>query len=142
MDGHDVTTRLLARILGQVYRLQDRVDGMTSGVGPAHIYGLLAGIDAAIDRELADVEGVSNAKLDAMADVLEPILQEPEKLEAFKGYYDIEPELEARGITRTEAMQILRYMWADHKFTTVIAKMDSSHSPAECRTFDLGDFEK
>lgn len=142
MSGHDVTTRLLGRILGQVYLLQDRVDGMAPGAGPAQIYGLLTGIDAAIDSELGRIVGVSNAKLDAVADVLEPIFQDSEKLEAFKGYYDIEPELKARGITRTEAIQILTYMWADHKFTTVIAKMDSSHSPAECRTFDLGEFEK
>lgn len=142
MSTHDPTIRLLGRILGEIYRIQNAIEGMTSGGAPARIYGLLNGIDDAIDKELECIEGISNAKLEAAADVLEPILQDAVKLDEFSGFYDIEEELKARGITRSEAMQILKYWWADHRFTALIEKMNSRNSPVECKTFELDEFEK
>ncbi len=75
-------------------------------------------------------------------DVLEPIWADEEKLKNFRGFYDIERELEQRGVHRSDAIAILRYLKANHQFTDVIEKMDSSHSPSECRRFELTEWDR
>ena len=142
MSTHDPATKLLGRILGEIYRIQNATEGMHCGAGPGQIYGLLNGFDEAIDTELDHTKGVSTDKLQAAAELLEPILQDPEKLEQFKGFYDVESALQARGISRTDAMQIFKYWWNDHRFVQLIEKMNSSRSPVECKTFELGEYEK
>ena len=142
MSTHDPTTRLLGRLLGEIYRIQNATKGMVPPAAPGQIYGLLNGIDEAIDLELENTKGISNDKLEAAADVVEPIFHDPDQLEKFTGFYDIEDELTARGITRPEAMQIFTYWKANAKFTPLIEKMNSGNSPIECKTFELNEFEK
>ena len=139
---HDSTTRLLGRILGEVYRIQNAIDGMSAGGGPAQVYGLLNGFEEAIDAELECANGISNEKLSAFADALEPIFHDPEELKNFRGYYQIEKQLSQRGISRTDAIQILTYWKSDGRFVDIIEKMNSSGSPVECKTFELRDYEK
>ena len=142
MSEHDSTKRLPGRILGEIYRIQNATEGMEPVAGPGRIYGLLNGFDEAIDEELEYAKGISNDKLGAVTDVLNPIFDDPERLNQFQGFYDVEKELQARGVSRTEAMKILKYLWNNESFTELIDKMDSSRSPAECRTFELRTYEK
>lgn len=53
----------------------------------------------------------------------------------FKGFYDIERELQEAGVDRAQAIRILTFFQANGQFQELIAKMDTSHSPSECRTF-------
>ena len=142
MKYDDPNTMLLARILAEIYRIQNALDGMATGGSPAQIYGLLNGFDAAIDDEIEVSEGISNEQLEAAAEVLDPIFSDPAKLRKFTGFYDVENELAKRGVSRVDAIKILTYWKAAHRFEELIAKMNSANSPVECKRFELDDFEK
>lgn len=139
---HDAHMKMLARILGEIYRIQNATEGMTPSASGARVYGLLNGFEVSIDRELERAEGISNEKLDATMDVLEEIQIDEKKMADFTGFYDIEPTLLARGVNRADAIQIFTYLKANDQFSDLIEKMDSSNSPQECRTFKIYDYEK
>lgn len=134
------TKLMLGRILGEIYRVESAM-GMDCRAGPARIYGLLKGFETAIDEELAEIGGVEAAKIKAVMDVLEPIWRDEERLAAFTGFYDIEDELEARRVSRGDAIKILSYLNANGQFREVIGKMNSQNSPVECKTFELSEWD-
>ena len=137
--------RALGFLLGQIYRIEKRINHNDSDICPvpeSTIYGLLNGIEPIIDENLPTNMAVSDDDISAVADVLQPYFDDPEKLSEFTGYYQIEPELERRGVSRSKAMLILTYFQSDSSFTNVIEKMDSPGSPSECRTFRIHDYEK
>ena len=133
---------LFGKILGEIYRLQMHTEGMKSGGSPGRIYGLLNGLETEIEAELAAIPFIPKEKYYAVADVLEEYYRDDEKMKKFTGYYTIEGELSRRGVSRSEAMVILTEMKANRRFVELIAKMDSSHSPGECRTFEIDEFNK
>ena len=139
---HDTHMRMLARILGEVYRIQNAIEGMHPSASGSHVYGLLNGFETSIDSELELADGISGDKLRHMEEVLSEIFYDEEKVSQFQGFYDIERELQSRGVTRVDAIKILKFLKADDRFTELIEKMDSSRSPAECRTFELYEYEK
>lgn len=134
------TRLLLGKLLGELYRTQKKVPDCRCAADDAHIYGLLNGFEDAVDHELEMLGYVSKAQVTAVMDVLDPYFQDPTKLKTFKGYYDIENELTERGVDRSQAIKILRRLKAQGAYTDVIAKMDSSGSPAECRTFEISEW--
>ncbi len=115
---------------------------MVCSASDAQIYGLLNGFEGSINEIIERTGDISSEKVQAVMDVLEPIWADEEKLKAFKGYYDIESDLGRRGVNRGDAIAILRYLKANHQFTAIIEKMDSNHSPTECRSFDLTDLDR
>lgn len=135
-------TRLLfGKILGEVYRLQRDSENVSCPASSAQVYALLHGFESAIDDELEMIGEVSKEKLQATMDVLDPIWSDREKLEKFKGFYDIEHELDSKGVSRGDAIRILKFLKANHQFTEIIDKMDTSNSPSECRRFDLSEWD-
>ncbi|MDL1982319.1 MAG: hypothetical protein LWX02_12835 [Deltaproteobacteria bacterium] len=137
--------RALGFLLGQIYRVQKRINENDSDICPVSgstIYGLLNGIEPVIDENLPTNMAVSEDDINAVADVLQPYFDDPEKLSEFTGYYQIEPELESRAVSRLKAIRILTYFKSGGSFTNVIEKMDSANSPSECRTFRIHDYEK
>ena len=137
MQPNDSNIRLLAKILGELYRMESAREAIASPASPARIYGLLNGFESEIHEELDRIGWVSQQDLKAVVDVLEPFGTSSDKLQEFTGYYDIEEDLKNRGIDRRKAITILKFLKANGQFEGVIAKMDSSRSPSECRTFDL-----
>lgn len=133
----DKNTLLLGKLLGEVYRLQHEAGIPTAG--EHSIFGLRNGFESEINAQLERIGFISDAQLNAVEDVLNEYHQSSEKLAGLSGFYDIENELSDLGVGRGEAIRILTYLKADHRFTGVIAKFDSSNSPTECRTFDLDD---
>jgi len=131
---YDYNTRLLAKILGELYRMQDR-----GAHDSAHIYGLRRGFEDSIDFELETglVNGISNDELDSVSRILESIWTNDAERQQFAGYYDIEKKLEHAGIDRAKAMTILRFLYANGQFTDLIRKLDSQNSPIECKRFEL-----
>jgi len=123
------------KILGETYRLQKRVDPNMVQVSDATIYGLLNGFEGVIESELAGEYTISENDISAMADVLDPYFNDPEK--EFNGFYDIEYNLQQRGIDRGKAIDILTYMKANGQYVEVIERMDTSGSPGECRSFNI-----
>ena len=137
----DETKLLLGKLLGELYRLQN-ASGVRCGIEEAQIYGLLNGFENCIEQEIEMIGFVSREKLEAVGNILNEYFIDEKKLESFKGFYEIERGLQSNGIDRSDAIRILTYLKANHQFTNVIAKMDSSNSPSECRVFDLSEFEK
>jgi len=137
MDDRGDIMRLLGKILAETYRIQRRTPGFAVGVDDAHIYGLQNGFEHVIERELEGIGTITKREFDHVGDVLDLYDSDPAKLAAFKGFYDIEGELKAGGVDRLKAIQILTYLNANGQFDALIRKMDSDHSPSECRKFDL-----
>lgn len=137
MDKEMQNRLLLAKLLGEIYRIQKH-SGMPCAAADAQIYGLLQGFEDVVAEELERIGYVSKDQLSFVIDVLDPIDRDAERLNAFKGFYDIEAELQKGGVDRVAAIRILTYLNANSQFTALIAKMDSSNSPHECRTFNLG----
>lgn len=131
---------LLGKILGEVYRIQKH-GNVPFGPSEANLFGLLNGFEHVIDEELEGIGFVSRDSLMAVINVLSPIDNDPEKLKAFKGFYDIEHELQKHGVDRSTAIRILTYLNANHQFQGLIAKMDTSGSPSECRTFEISKWD-
>ena len=135
------TKIVFGKLLGEIYRTQEMLQEGSSRTTKDHIYGLLNGIEWAIDVELERVGFVGKEETDAVMDVLTPIFDDQMKLEEFKGYYDIESDLEKRDVSRDQAIVILTHLKASGKFVEVIEKMDSCHSPVECKRFEIWDPE-
>ena len=136
----DKTQLLLGKILGEMYRIEKRLDGVACPVSDAQIFGLLNGFQNCIEEELEMIGYVSNEQYEAVINVLDEIDLDPIKLDAFTGFYNIEPKLKALGVDRSQANQIFRYLYADGRFVRVIDKMDSENSPIESRRFELDEF--
>lgn len=133
--------RILARMLGEQFRIQKKL-GMAPGATDQDIYGLLIGIDASIDEVADDRDVISRDLVDTVANTLNDIYTDAARRDAFRGYYDLESALQQRGIERDQRWKVIRivkWLYAAGQFGELIAKMDSEHSPDECRTFDLRD---
>ena len=126
---------LIGKVLGEIYRLQD-ASGSGSGRDRSHIFGLLKGIEQALDEEIELTGSITNEQLDSMVGILTKAQENPE----FRGYYDIESHLKQVNISREAAKTILTYLYNGGRFTDVIEKMDSCHSPIECKRFELDEW--
>lgn len=133
---------LFGKILGEIYRLQRASDNVACSASDGQIYALLNGFESAIDDVVEQTGFIESEKIDAVIDVIDPIWIDQEKMKAFKGFYDIERELQKRGVDRADAIRVLTYLKANHQYIELIAKMDSSNSPAECRRFDISEWDK
>src|SRR6478736_10393329 len=129
----DQTKLFFGKILGEMYRIQKRVDPTMFGYGDEVIYGLCNGFESVIDAEIDKIGSVTTRQLNSAGAIFTKHWHDPN----FKGYYDLEPELTAAGIDRGTAMKILTYFKAENGFVELIEKMNSGHSPTECKTFEL-----
>ena len=129
--------RMFAKLLGEVYRTQRRIDPLMCSTSMGRIYGLLNGIEDAVNDELEGLGFVSAEKMDALIEVIDPIFRDRERLDAFRGYYSIEHHLNNAGIDRATAIRLFTYLKAEDRFVELIEKMDSDHSPIECRRFEV-----
>jgi transcriptional regulator with XRE-family HTH domain len=134
--GLEVMPKLIfGKLLGELYRIQNKLEIATSGATD-RIFGLLRGIEECIDEELDNLSLISNEKISAIREILDEIDSDEERREGFKGYYDIRSAIEARGITRYESIQIIKYLKISNQFVELIGKMNSNDSPMECRHFE------
>jgi len=129
------TKKLVGTMFGHIFRLQKAVGVPT--FDDATIFGLLNGIEPAIDKVIGDNQYITTDMVDAAARVLQPYFDDDAKLAGLKGFYDIERALQSEGIDRIAAIYIFRYFQASGSYQSVLAKMDTSDSPGECRTFEL-----
>lgn len=136
------TKILLGKILGEIYRIEKRLPEMACPATQGQIYGLLNGFENSIDDELEMTGFVPKEHVEIVGQVLDEIWLDKEKLNSFKGFYDIERKLSSMGVDRGQANKILRYFSADDRFVEIIEKMDTSDSPSESRRFNLSEFDK
>lgn len=131
---------LFGKVLGEVYRLQKKA-GVPVPVGDGAIYGLLNGVKEAIDSCIPEAP-IDNSLMEAATKVLSETFDDPAKLKAFSGFYDIERDLAAVGVDRGKAIVILTYLYNSGRFTEMLDKMNSTNSPIEVKKFDLSEFDK
>jgi hypothetical protein len=136
------TKRFLGFILGQIYRLQKRVDPAMCPATDAEIYGLTHGFEYEVEKVLHDAGAVTDEQFVATVDVLDPLFRLPNLLADVHGYDDLEPRFARNGLDRATVIRCLKYLAADGQFMEVIGKLDSEASPAECRNFALPATEK
>lgn len=136
-----LTKVAFGKILGEIYRLQ-RASGVPVPVDQGRVYGLLNGIEQAIDEELTSVGFISNAQVLHAQVVLDKYFYDEDKLDAFEGFYDIEAELERGGVDRSVAIPILTYFLASRRYVDLIEKMNGSGSPIECKDFSLDEWSR
>lgn len=112
MDGD--TMKALGKILGELYRLQRRIDPQMVGVGDATIYGLVHGSEDVLPSELnirdedGSEIGVSSAEVRVVVDILSEYWRGEKPM--LTGFYEIESQLKQAGIDRMKAKQILTYL--------------------------------
>jgi hypothetical protein len=138
--GENMDKLMFGKLLGEIYRSQKR-QGF-SPVSDAVIFGLLNGFEHVIDEEIEKIGYITTEEFNAVGDILNEYFIDNEKLENLKGYYDIEPELERRGISRWKAIQILTLYKASRRFENVIEKFNSHFSPSECKRFEISDWDR
>ncbi|MCL2639663.1 MAG: hypothetical protein FWD53_02345 [Phycisphaerales bacterium] len=137
----DLQTKLaFGKLLGEIYRIQKRIEPGMCPVGDDTIYGLLHGIEPVIDDELP--EPVTKEQVEHTEQVVGAIYEDANELETFSGFYKIEPALKKDGVGRITAIKIFTWYKADNIFLDVIQKCDTSNSPQECRKFELNEFDK
>jgi hypothetical protein len=137
---------LMGRVLGELFRIQRKLD-MPCAAGDQDIYGLIAGIEPTIDDVVNAREAVDDALVREVAAALDYFFNDPERLKKFRGYYDLESQLQQRGFVdahgkRGWIVKILDWFAANGRYQELIDKMDSSHSPIECKKFGPNEYEK
>jgi len=127
------TKLFLGKLLGEIYQLQHRQDPKRLPVTEEQLYGLLHGFEWVVDEHLDGFGDVTTADNKVMVEVLNRYFTNPEALKKLKGFYDIEAELEAKGVDRFKAISLLRYFRIGNRFTEVLDALDTSDSPMEVR---------
>lgn len=130
IDKYDV-----AKILGEIFKLQKRVDPDMCPVTDDTIYGLSNGIEEVIDEAMGYQPITDEKKVVTRYDLINvcDILDEYEygDIDSFHGYHIIEKEIEAKGIDRSKALIILTYLQIAGRYARVIDKINSSNSLIE-----------
>jgi hypothetical protein len=131
------TKIFLGRILGEIYSLRRRVveDQRAS---PETIYGLFHGVESTIDQEIERTGFISRQLEHDLIDVLHKISVDEKKLGDFKGYYDIERELEAKGIARWHAIVLLSMFKLQGRFTEMVEKIENASPGSPIELHHLG----
>ena len=128
---------LFGKVLGEIYRFQRASDVVVCPASQGRIYALLNGFEGALERELEVMGTISDIQIKIVTDILLTIWQDKNRLADFKGYYDLEGELQRCNISREQAIKIFTYLKANHQFVDLIKRMNSPYSPSECKSFDL-----
>ena len=124
---------LFGKVLGEIYRLQKEIDAKVP-VKDSQIYGLIHGIEEAIDEEMTKTL-LTTAQSEFLTDIMQSLDQGERKI---TGYYAIEQELKANGIDRSTAILFFTYLRGQGRFGEEAWKQfNTGQSPSECRNFDF-----
>lgn len=136
------TKKMFGIFLGETLEIKTILKGKKLDKSErATLYALKNGFESVINDYLDEDWYITIEEEKIVANVLTPYFNNEEKLNELKGFYDIEPELEEKGISRLKALAIMKYYYAKGSFISVLNKMDTTHSPQECRTFEISDYD-
>lgn len=114
----------LAKVLGEIYRVQ-KEQGICQ-VSDHTIYGLLNGFEQSINSELVHLGYISEAEVELVADYFDPYWKHEQSIEDLPGYKTVEMDLERKGIRPAKFHQILKFLYANDRYTTEIDKLGRS----------------
>ena len=131
---------LLGRLLGETYRLQNRL-GVEHGLSDWQIYGVLRGFESEINDQIGAADLISD---DAERSVIDVLSEYDSAGHTIGGFYELEDRLRRDGheISGLQIKAVLKRCYVHGGFIDQIDSMDSAQSPAECRSFDLRHDEK
>ncbi|WP_338705237.1 hypothetical protein [Priestia aryabhattai] len=115
------TKLALGKILGEIYRLQ-RAQGILQ-VPEEKVFGLLNGFEETLNGELAGLDFISEAEVEIVADYFDPYWKYKKGLEELPNQKSIELELERLGVRKGNFGTILKYLYANNRFTEEIDKL-------------------
>ena len=98
----------LAKILGEIYKVQTACN-IECDANAAKIYGLVNGIESAIDEEFSFDCWTSNSEMETIMRIFSEIDQSREKSAAFKGYDHISAQVKAAGLHKGTVIMAARY---------------------------------
>ncbi len=119
---------LLGRILGEVYRLQERSDK-----DDAQVFGLRNGMEYAIEQELLEIGFVSKSDTQAIEDALDELDKRHRQGSGAADYYSFESGLTSRGIGRSAILVVFEYLLRDSRFADVIHALAEGHAAIEIK---------
>lgn len=121
----DIELKLaLGKILGETYRTQ-KAQGSTQ-ISDSKIFGLINGIEEAINTELGDLELISNKQLDIVMSYMDKYYNGDEELPNFT---TVRLALEQKGISHGTLIDIFKYLKAGERYTPVIDKLGDYELP-------------
>ena len=107
----------------------------------ARLYGLLNGIEREINLEAQEIGFISEEKVLAVENILIEYLKDKNKLENFKGYQDLEEQFKQKNIEKSAAITILKYLYTQNRFSSIIEQLDSTNSPIEFQNLELDEYD-
>ena len=129
------TKKVLGRIYASLLRIEKHLE--TKEVSDAEILEFEEGFEYAFDNIIKGLENITGEKVGILSGILNEYHLDQNKLNGFGGYYDIAHEIERSGITRTEAIEILKSFKLRGQFLGVIKKIEEGNSPAEFKPLNL-----
>ncbi len=110
------TKMFLGKVLGEVYKLQYNLNPDNCTVGPERIYGLINGIENAVQAELP-TDFINMQEIRQIEDILHPYLYEGKPKPSFLG---LKVEAEKEMIDEGKLITILTYLKANGQFSNLI----------------------
>jgi hypothetical protein len=117
----DENKLIFGKILGEIYRLQ-RKQGICQA-SEGQIFGLLNGIDEALNTEFENLNLISNSKVSQVCDYLDPYYRGERDLDEIPSFQEMKMDLERIGINHTNLIIILKYLYSNERYTMEIEKL-------------------
>lgn len=111
----------LGKLFGEIYRIQKKQE--ISQKSDAQIFGLLNGIEEAIETELESLNFISSEQVSVVRDALDPYYRQEKSLDDMPSFLNFRMGLERKGVSHSELLDILKYLKASGSYTTEIDKL-------------------
>lgn len=109
------------KLLGEIYRIQNKLGLQTASEG--RIFGLLNGVEEAIDEELNGLQRIEKHKVDTVCDYFDPYYKGEKQLDEMPSLLEFRLELERHGVNESDLITIFKYLKANDRYTLEIDEL-------------------
>lgn len=109
------------KLLGEIYRIQNKLGLQTASEG--RIFGLLNGVEEAIDEELNGLQRIEKHKVDTVCDYFDPYYKGEKQLDEMPSLLEFRLELEPHGVNESDLITIFKYLKANDRYTLEIDEL-------------------
>lgn len=123
----DSTAKLaFGKLLGELYRLH-RITGQPNPASDGRIFGLRNGIEDAVDAELSGANFLGNKTYQGVLLSLAKYEHSKKDPEAQVDYQDFQEELSRNHVGPSDALLVLKYLFAEGEHASTISELGSQH---------------
>jgi hypothetical protein len=115
---------ILGKLLGETYRIQKAQGNLE--ISDSKIFGLVNGIEEAIETELDQLELISNKQMAIVMNYLDQYYNGDKELPTF---VNVRLALEQKGISHGTLIDIFKYLKAGSRYNSVIDKLGNYELP-------------